>query len=44
LSKNHTITVISDTVEANYNWCNLVNQNFEIIVADLRAETKLNSY
>ncbi|CAK75775.1 unnamed protein product (macronuclear) [Paramecium tetraurelia] len=44
LSKNHNITVISDTSEANYNWCNLVNQNFEVIVADLRAETKLNSY
>ncbi|CAD8152835.1 unnamed protein product [Paramecium octaurelia] len=44
LSKNHNITVISDTSEANYNWCNLVNQNFEVTVADLRAETKLSSY
>ncbi|CAK75656.1 unnamed protein product (macronuclear) [Paramecium tetraurelia] len=44
LSKTKAITVISDTSEANYNWCNLVNKNFEVIVADLRAETKLNSY
>ena len=44
LCKNHNITVISDTTESNFNWCNLVNQNFEIVIADLRTETKLNSY